>query len=153
MVNHELPSLTDAGGQGTEETLDPDHLYAAYVFDRPEARKRDIATLVEQAGKLGYPLRYWWLSEAMDIRGYPDRLIVCVHHPSALEDVGMDLYEALREAVVEHQMTWDDLEAAAVEEYQRLGKPIEGFEGICWPDGTRLFPVASAEGRDVETPP
>ena len=48
----------------------------------------------------------------------------------------MDLYEAL----TEHQVTWDGLEAAAVDEYRLLGKPIAGMEVICQPDRTPLFP-------------
>jgi hypothetical protein len=66
-----------------EPDLDPRHFYAAYVFDQAHKRQEDITTLVEQAQDLGYPVRYWWLSEAMDLEGCPDRLIVCVHHPSA----------------------------------------------------------------------
>ena len=49
----------------------------------------------EQARRFGYPVRYWWLSEAVDLQGFPDRLIVCAHHPSRDEDAGMDLYDAL----------------------------------------------------------
>ena len=64
-------------------------------------------------------MRYWWLSDAMELQGYPDRLIVCVHHPSSSEDAGMDLYEAL----VSQGITWNDLEAAAVN--VRLGKLAE----------------------------
>jgi len=125
-------------GQLSGENLDPRHFYAAYVFDQAETRKQDIVTLIEHARRLNYPVRYWWLSDAMELRGYPDRLIMCVHHPSAAEDAGMDLYETLKE----HQASWDDLEAAAVDEYQYLGKPIEGPADIHWPDRTSLFPQA-----------
>jgi hypothetical protein len=90
---------------------------------------------------LGYPLRYWWLSQVVDLQGNPDRLIVCVHHPSPAADAGMDLYEALEE----RQVTWDGLEAAAVDEYRLLGKPVEGLEAICRRDGTPLFPAALKE--------
>ena len=38
-----------------------------------------------------------------------------------------------------------DLEAAAVEEYRLLGKPIEGSEVIRRSDGTLLFPSAARE--------
>jgi len=96
-------------------------------------------TLVEQAQQLGYPIRYWWLSEAMALQSHPDRLIVCVHHPSSDSDAGIDLYETLKE----HQVAWDDLEAAAVGEYCYLGKPIEGPEVIYQRDGAPLFPSAS----------
>jgi hypothetical protein len=72
----------------------------------------------------------------VELQGNPDRLIVCVLHPSPARDTGMDLYEAL----AEHQVTWDGLEAAAVDEYRTLGKPTEGPEVIYRPDGTPLFP-------------
>ena len=124
-----------------EEDLDPRHFYAAYVFDGAHERGDDIATLVEQAQQLGYPVRYWWLSEAMELHGHPDRLIVCVHHPSSAADAGMDLYETLKE----HEVTWDDLEAAAVAEYRYFGKPIGGTEVICTRDGAPLFRAAVVE--------
>jgi len=53
----------------------------------------------------------------------------------------MDLYETLKE----HEVTWDHLEAAAVGEYRVLGKPIEGSESICKPDGMPLIPSAIEE--------
>jgi hypothetical protein len=124
-----------------EEDLDPRHFYAAYVFDQANERRDDVATLIEQAQQLGYPARYWWLSQAMELEGNPDRLIVCVHHPSIGEDAGMDLYQALGE----RQVTWDGLEAAAVDEYRLLGRPIEGPEAICRRDKTQLFPPANGE--------
>ena len=125
--------------RGHHEDLDPRHFYAAYVFDQAQERKDDITTLIEQAQNLGYPVRYWWLSEAMALQGHPDRLIVCVHHPSSNADAGMDLYETLKE----HQVAWDELEAAAVGEYCYPGKPIEGPEVIYRRDGAPLFPSAS----------
>ena len=113
----------------------------AAVFDQADERKDDIAALIEQAQHLGYPVRYWWLSETMALQGHPDRLIVCVHHPSSDSDAGMDLYETLKE----RQVTWDGLEAAAVGEYCYLGKPLEGPEIMCRRDGTPLFAPASGE--------
>jgi hypothetical protein len=56
----------------------------------------------------------------MDLQGAPDRLIVCVHHPSRSEDAGMDLYNALKGK----EINWDDLDAAAVEEYRFMGMPV-----------------------------
>ena len=53
----------------------------------------------------------------------------------------MDLYEALEE----HQVNWDGLEAAAVDEYRLLGKPIRGAEAICRRDGTQVFPLVTEE--------
>lgn len=131
--------IPSSGEQQAEKDIDPRHFYAAYVFDRAHERQSDITTLVAQAQQFGYPVRYWWLSETIELRGSPNRLIVCVHHPSSAEDAGMDLYKIL----VERQVTWDDLEAAAVGEYRTLGKPIEGPEVIYNPDRTPLFPPAT----------
>jgi hypothetical protein len=77
----------------------------------------------------------------VDLQGNPDRLVVCVYHPSMAEDAGMDLYEALGE----RQVTWDGLEAAAVDEYRLLGRPIEGLEEIGRSDGIPLFSKATKE--------
>jgi hypothetical protein len=118
------------------ESLDPRHFYAAYVFDRSNERKVDIEAIIEKARELNYPLRYWWLSDAMELQGFPDRLIVCVHHPSTSEDAGMDLYHSLKEK----QITWDDLEAAAVDEYRYLGKPVFELGDLRSPFGNWLFP-------------
>jgi hypothetical protein len=54
----------------------------------------------------------------------------------------MDLYEALKE----RQVTWDDLEAAAVEEYRLLGKPVGGPEATGGGDRTPppLLPSTSS---------
>ncbi|MBN1814477.1 MAG: hypothetical protein JXA14_21735 [Anaerolineae bacterium] len=121
------------------EDLNPRHFYAAYVFHKAHERQSDVAALVEQARELGYPVRYWWLSEAMHLGGGSDRLIVCVHHPSWDADAGMDLYNALRRQGVD----WNALEAAAFSEYLCLGKPIKGPKAICKPDRTPLFPQAT----------
>ena len=118
------------------EVFDPHHFYAAYIFDKAENRRVDVNTLIEHALRLGYPVRYWWLSDAMDLQGYPDRLIVCVHHPSRSEDAGMDLYKALRAAQVE----WDDLDAAALEEYSGFGRPVDNISKVALPGGNPLFP-------------
>jgi len=86
---------------------------------------------------LGYPVRYWWISDAMELQGFPDRLIVCVHHPSTSEDAGMDLYDALKEKGV----TWDDLEAAVVDEYRYLGNPFFNWAICARHTGTGSFPM------------
>lgn len=127
------------------EALHPGHFYAAYIFDDPAARQADVRAIVTQARHLGYPTRYWWLSDAMELGGAPDRLIVCVHHPSTGENAGMDLYERLRAEGV----TWDELEAATMEEYGLLSRPIESAGGIFQPDGQRLVPFGqeSENGR------
>lgn len=128
-------------GRGQEEHLDPHDFYAAYVFDQAHERNGDVATLIEQAQGLGYPVRYWWLSDTMDLCGHPNRLIVCVHHPSMDEDAGLDLYEALKD----QQVSWDALEAAAVGEYRLFGNPVEAPESIRRPKGTPLFPCGDPE--------
>ena len=86
----------------------------------PGERRRDVAVLIYQAQQLGCPVRYWWLSEAVELRDAPDRLIMCVHRPSLGEDAGMDLYNSLRQAARKHKVTWDDLDTAHVEEYRHL---------------------------------
>lgn len=100
-----------------KEILDPDMLTSLSV-DQPERQLENISPLLHQATELGYPMRYWWLSEAMilDTDEVPDRLIVCVHHPTRNEDAGLDLYESLQEKNVE----WAELEAASFEEYVGL---------------------------------
>ncbi|MCJ7533472.1 MAG: hypothetical protein MUO64_20915 [Anaerolineales bacterium] len=75
----------------------------------------------------------------MELQGFPDRLIVCVHHPSTSENAGMDLYDFLKEK----QVTWDDLEAAAMDEYRYLGKLVENPGDFRTPYGNRLFPHAT----------
>jgi hypothetical protein len=130
-----------AGEQANAEILDPRHFYAAYVFDQAADRERDVRAVIEQAQALEYPLRYWWLSSAMDLQGSPDRLIVCVHHPSHGEDAGLDLYNLLREK----EVSWDDLDAAAMDEYRFLGRPVNEPGDLRTPDGNRLYPASGAE--------
>lgn len=122
--------------ESTQEILDPRHFYAAYIFNQAEAHS--LNQVVEKSVQLGYLVRYWWLSEAMDLQGSEDRLIICVHHPSDSEEAGSDLYEALRE----ENVIWDDFEAATVEEYGRYGKPVEKSAHLQSPDRHYLFPDA-----------
>jgi hypothetical protein len=128
-------ATTEAAAEESEEILDPRHFYAAYVFDWPDTRGQDIKVLINQAQLLGYPVRCWWLSQAMFLQDAPDRLIICVHHPSSAPDAGMDLYGSL----TEQHVTWDDLDAAAMEEYCTYGQPITGLESIRLPGGQPLF--------------
>jgi hypothetical protein len=128
MGNHEQP---DRSGGGERELCCSNHFYAAYVFDQAETHRRDITTLIDEALRLGYPVRYWWLSQAMEIQDSPDRLIVCVHHPSNDENAGMDLYSALQE----RQVFYDELDAAVVEEYVYLGRRVANIEDIAQPEG------------------
>src|SRR5262245_60530799 len=123
------PEWFTAGQHLPREVLDGQHFYAAYVFDQAESRLHDIEITITEARRLNYPVRYWWLSEAMVLDDMPDRLIVCVHHPVFGENAGMDLYTAL----TKQQTRWDDFEAATIEEYDYLGKPITTHVGIRQP--------------------
>jgi hypothetical protein len=130
-IEHYLPFINQPEG----EIFDPCHFYAAYVFDQAIERERDVQAVLENAQELGYSVRYWWLSDAMDLEGSPDRLIVCVHHPSHSENAGMDLYNALRQK----NISWDDLEAAVVEDYCDLGKPVRELAEFRFPIGDALY--------------
>lgn len=147
-VDDVLPSPAEVGGRMEAEILDPHHFYAAYIFDQSETREKDITTLLEQSQQLGYPVRYWWLSDAMELQGFPDRLIVCVHHPSAAEDAGMDLYETLKEK----EVSWNELKAAVVDEYRYLGKPAEELGDLRSPFGNWLFPHSIPEEKRLPYP-
>ena len=125
----------EATSQTIKEVCLPNHFYAAYIFDQPNSHQKDVSNLLEQATNLGYPVRCWWLSQAMDIQDSSDRLIVCVHHPSRDENAGMDLYEKLHTQGIEY----DELEAAAMEEYMFLGKRVSGIETIRNPIGKMVF--------------
>ena len=74
--------------------------------------------------------------------------IVCVHHPSVSEDGGMDLYDTLKEK----EVTWDDLEAAAVDEYRHLGKSAKKLDDLHSPFGNLLFPHAILKKSAFLTP-
>lgn len=113
------------------------HFYAAYVFDQAETHQKDITTIIEQSTRLGYPMRYWWLSQAMNIQGNPDRLIVCVHHPTNDENAGMDLYDVLHA----RDVTYAELDAAVLEEYVYLGCRVVGIASICSANGQPIFMV------------
>lgn len=132
------------------ERLDPGHFYAAYIYDEPALRDHDVTGLMDEARRLGYPVRYWWLSDAMNLQGAPDRLIVCVHHPSGDENAGLDLSEALHK----NQVKYDELDKAAVEEYAVYGKPIRWPGDIQTPAAKRLFPnlPTSRADDDLEHP-
>src|SRR5579859_2436340 len=113
------------------EVLHTNHFYASYVFDQAQERQAAAAGVISEAQRLGYPVRYWWLSDAMDLRDNPDRLIVCVHHPATSENAGMDLYTALQA----RRITWDALDAATMEEYATLSKPLTDPSDVQRPDG------------------
>jgi hypothetical protein len=132
MGNHEL---TDKNSRGYPEHCCSNHFYAAYIFDQAETHREDINTLIDEAQHLGYPVRYWWLSQAIDIQNSPDRLIVCVHHPSNDENAGMDLYAALQA----RQVSYDELDSAILDEYLFLGRRAADIEKIKRPDGFQLF--------------
>ena len=117
------------------EILHPGDFYAAYIFDLAGSREEDVSKVIQHASQLGYSMRYWWLSKAMDLQGTPDRLIVCVHHPRKGQDTGMDLYQAL----LKGEASWDELESAVMEEYLFLGSPLKAAEEITQADGSPLF--------------
>jgi len=144
----EQVSLVDLDEQTESEVLDPHHFYAAYIFDQSEVRKQDITTLLKLTQQIGYPVRYWWLSDTLELQGFPDRLIVCVHHPSVAEDAGMDLYETLKEK----EVSWNELEAAAVDEYRGLGKPTKELGDLRSPFGNLLFPQIIPEEKHLPCP-
>ena len=133
--------MPDRSGKGERELCCSNHFYAAYVFDQAETHRVDISVLIEEAGRLGYPARYWWLSQAMDIQNGSDRLIGCVHHPRNDENAGMDLYDALQA----RQVSYDELDAAVVEEYVYLGRRIADLENIDQPDGLRCSRLDESE--------
>jgi hypothetical protein len=135
MKNLERPTTRKDNGHSQIEILHPGDFYAAYILDRASDREPDVTMIIEQSRELGYPVRFWWLSQAMDLQGTSDRLILCVHHSGRNPDTGMDLYRALKDQGV----TWDDLEAAAMDEYQFLGKTIHHLDEIIRPDGSQLF--------------
>jgi hypothetical protein len=137
MGRPESLSVPSEGDSAPREELSPHHFYAAYVFDQPETRLKDIGGLIIQARQLAYPTRYCWLSEVVDLNDTPERLIACVHHPISGESAGMDLYEALQG----EQITWDALEAATLEEYRQYGKPLQSAAGIYAPGGELLYPA------------
>lgn len=129
------PEQFSRKGRGEPELCGPRHFYAAYVFDQAEIHRVDISVLIEEAGRLGYPARYWWLSQAMDIEGTPDRLIVCVHHPESGENAGMDLYDTVKA----RHISYAELDSAVMEEYLFLGIRVVNHEEINLPDGLPLF--------------
>ena len=128
-------SLWRSEGDLLVDILRPSDFYAAYIFDQAISREADITRVIGQAQELGYPLRYWWLSQAMDLMGSPDRLILCVHHPGGSSNVDMDLYQALHD----RGAIWDDLEVADLNEYLLLGRIIRSLDEINTPDARPLF--------------
>lgn len=136
-MSNESQRPIDIGRGFGHEHLDPRHTYFAYVFDNPGAHQFDLEVLISEAKRRGYPTRYWWLSDAVQLhRQDPDRLIVCVHHPTADENTGMDLYEALEK----NRVVYAELEKASFEEYVVLSEPLRGIGDIATPGGSLVFP-------------
>ena len=151
MQKPELPTPQGVVREQAVEVIDPSHFYAAYVFDQAETRHDDIATLLEQTQQLGYPVRYWWLSETTELEeDQPDRLFVCMHQPAEDKVAGMDLLGALHQHITK-PTSWVGLEASALEEYREFGKAIKKPESIYWPDGMSLFPEQSQDNGITET--
>jgi hypothetical protein len=126
-----------------EEDLNPRHFYAAYVFEGTNERPHHIAAVIATAREFNYPVRYWWLSDAMTLDGTEDRLIVCVHHDSLSDEAGLDVYDMLKEKDIE----WDFLEAASVWEYRAFGQVAEGADAIRTAEGALLFPSTADKQR------
>ena len=151
METPDFPTLPGVAGQQEVETLDPSHFYAAYVFNQPETHRDAIATLLEQTQQLGYPVRYWWLSETTELEeDHPDQLLVCVNQPAEDKAAGVDLLVTLHQHIM-RPMTWVGLEASALGEYREFGKEIKKPESIYWPDGMSLFPEQSPDNGITET--
>ena len=128
-----------------EEILDPRHFYAAYEFQYAAVRGRDVAVLINHARRFECPIRYWWASETANRKGAKgafDRLIVCAHHASMT--TAIEMHGILRQAVANHEVAWDDFEAAKLDDYRRYGKAIVASQDIAQPDGTPLFSVERA---------
>ncbi len=119
------------------EELNPRHFYAVYAFENAETRQPQITQLVHKAWQMGYPVRYWWLSEVADLNGNQDRLIIGVHHPSEAIDAGLELCAALAD---EHGSFWDSWDRVDAREYTAFGLPVEDIATISKPDETPLFP-------------
>jgi hypothetical protein len=64
---------------------------------------------------------------------------VCVHIHSCSEDAGLDFYNALKQ----EEVSWDDLEAAMMDEYQVFRKQVQEMEDFRLPSGNLLFPNVS----------
>jgi hypothetical protein len=110
----------------------------AYIYDQPKFYEQDIVTFIEQARVLDYPLRYWWLSDAIPIGGYediPDRLILGINTRARGEEAGFDLYQALEA----EDIYWNEHEAASYREYALLGKRLSEVADIQTPSGESLF--------------
>ena len=142
------PEQRLAGGadeSSAGEILDPRHFYAAYEFQYAAVRGRDVAVLLDHARRYECPVRYWWVSETANrkgVQGAFDILIVCVHHSSIVK--GAEMHAILRQAAAEHQVAWDDFEAAKLDDYRTLSKPIVTPQDIARPDGTPLFSIERA---------
>ncbi len=119
------------------EELSPRHFYAVYEFENAEVYQPQITQVVHKAWDMGYPVRYWWLSEVAELEENPDKLIIGVHHPSQAEDAGLDLY---MELVKEQGASWDLWDGVDVREYAGFGIPVENMGAINKPNGLPLFP-------------
>jgi hypothetical protein len=62
----------------------------------------------------------------MDIQDCPDRLIICVHHPTNDEMTGMDLFNALQS----RQVSFAELDATTIDEYILFGRGVSDVQKI-----------------------
>ena len=59
------------------------------------------------------------------------------------------MHAVLLQAGAEHQVAWDDFEAAKLDEYRTLGKAVVTAQEIAKPDGAPLFLVERAADTDA----
>ncbi len=150
----EFPTLPAVSEElATEETLDAADEYVAYVFENAYLYGHHIATLVSAARQCGYPVRVWWQSEVMDLEGYPDSLMVCVHFPAPDSVKGADLSVEFQKTLLGYGVMWDERDRVTMAEYRRYGQQIAGAAAICRPDGTPLFTAAAPLFAIDKAPP
>ncbi len=64
-------------------------------------------------------------------------MIVGVHHTSLVK--ASEMHGALRQASAKGQVTWDEFDAATLDDCRTLGKVIDAPKKIVEPGGTPLF--------------
>jgi len=136
-----------AGERPAKEIVDPHYHHTAFIFDNAKTHRRDIVVFIDQVNRLGHPVAYWWLSEAMDLENTPDRLILCVRHLSLADDSSGDLYSPLAHAAEKHKIIWDEVSLADGEEFREFGKLITSPGSIFEPDGRPLFPEPETDAE------
>ncbi len=59
------------------------------------------------------------------------------------------MYSVLRQAAAKGQVTWDDFDAAVLDDYRTFGRIIDDPKNIAEPDGKQLFIMESAGDVDA----